>query len=102
MPVLDKINKAEAKSEELRQNAKAEVSKMLEENSIKNNQMVDQMINDAKAEIKKMNEETQNHLRTLEAQAEEDCRTQNNADAVLAKTHLDETVDFILRKVTDS
>lgn len=102
MPVLDKINKAETQADELRVKAKMEVAEMLEQNNQDNMIKVQQMMDDAKNEIKHLNEETQNHLKQLELEAKEDCDKQNQADSILAKTHLDETVEFILRKVTDS
>ena len=102
MPVLDKIKKAETQADELRVKAKMEVAEMLEQNNQDNMIKVQQMMDDAKNEIKHLNEETQNHLKQLELEAKEDCDKQNQADSILAKTHLDETVEFILRKVTDS
>ena len=102
MPVLDKINQAENQADELRAKAKLEVAEMLEQNNKDNIKKMQSMIDEAKNEIKNLNKQTQNHLRELEVNTKEDCEKQNQADSILAKTHLDETVDFILRKVTDS
>lgn len=102
MPVLDKIMKAEAQAESLREEAKNEVARMLDENNKDNTIKVQSMLEDAKNEIKRLNDETVNHLKQLEVEAKEECEKLNKEDSVLAKTHLDETVDFILRKVTDS
>lgn len=102
MPVLDKIMKAEAQAESIREEAKNEVARMLDENNKDNTIKVQSMLEEAKNEIKRLNDETTNHLKQLEADAKDECVRLNEADSVLAKTHLDETVDFILRKVTDS
>lgn len=102
MPILDKIKEAESIAEEIRAKAKQDVSIILEE-VVKNNTVTtEKMIEDAKNEIKKLNEENSKMLLEMEVNSKLNIEFNANISKQLANTHLDEIVDFILKKVIDS
>ena len=102
MPVLDKIKEAEISAENLRVEAKNKVQVLLDDTNRLNNETTQKMIEDAKVEISKMNVENEAYLAKLEQEKFNECEELIKASEELAKTHLNETVDFILRKVIAS
>ncbi len=102
MPVLDKIKEAEKLAEDLKEEARKQVSEKLVEVNNKNFETTKQMFDDARLEIKKLNEENNNYLIELTNKSIAECQEINLANENLAKVHLNETVEFILKKVIDS
>lgn len=102
MPILDKIKEAETLAEEIRVKAKKEVSLMLEEVERKNNETSSKMLSDAKDDVKHLNEENAKYLDELTEKSIAETKKVNEANEKLAQVHLNETVDFILKKVIDS
>ena len=102
MPILDKIKEAETLAEEIRVKAKKEVSLMLEEVERKNNETSSKMLSDAKDNVKHLNEENAKYLDELTEKSIAETKKVNEANEKLAQVHLNETVDFILKKVIDS
>lgn len=102
MPILDKIKEAETLAEETRVKAKKEVSLMLEEVERKNNETSSKMLSDAKDDVKHLNEENAKYLDELTEKSIAETKKVNEANEKLAQVHLNETVDFILKKVIDS
>lgn len=102
MPILDKIKEAEVLAEEIRVNAKKEVSLMLEEAVKENSEATKKMLEEAKDEVKKLNEENSSYLKELSNQSNAEIEATNAANQKLAQVHLNETVEFILKKVIDS
>jgi vacuolar-type H+-ATPase subunit H len=102
MPILDKIKEAEVLAEEIRVNAKKEVSLMLEEAAKENSEATKKMLEEAKDEVKKLNEVNSSYLKELSNQSNAEIEATNAANEKLAKVHLNETVEFILKKVIDS
>ena len=102
MPILDKIKEAEQIAEEIRVKAKKEVSLMLEEAAKSNSETSKNMLDAAKEKIKELNEANDKYLVELTNKSVADINAINDANEKLAQVHLNETVEFILKKVIDS
>lgn len=102
MPILDKIKEAERIAEESRVEARKEVSELISETNIKNAEISANMIDEAKIDIKKLNEENDKYISELTTNSIDECKKINDNNERLAKINLDETVEFILKKVIDS
>lgn len=102
MTIIEKINEAEQKADAIKQKAKQEVSDMLEELNHTNNQKVNAMMNDAKSQVQKMYDDNDRILQNLTDISNQECNQINTYNQQLATLHLNETIDFIMKKVIDS
>lgn len=102
MNIINKIKETEAKAERIKEAATLEVSKMIEETNSSNKQKVFEMLENAKLQIKEENNLTILKIEKIKQSKEDECQEINNINRKIANTHLDETVDFIIRKVIDS
>ena len=75
---------------------------MLEEAAKENSEATKKMLEEAKDEVKKLNEENSSYLKELSNQSNAEIEATNAANEKLAQVHLNETVEFILKKVIDS
>ena len=102
MTILEKINETEQKAETIKLEAKQEVSEMLEKVNKDNLLKTEEMMNDAKKQVQKMYEENDSIIKELVATSVKESDEINTNNQNLAKIHLNETVDFIMKKVIDS
>lgn len=102
MTILEKINETEQKAETIKLEAKQEVSEMLEKVNKDNLLKTEEMMNEAKRQVQKMYEENDNIIKELVAASVKESDEINTNNQNLAKIHLNETVDFIMKKVIDS
>ena len=102
MTILEKINETEQKAETIKLEAKQEVSEMLEKVNKDNLLKTEEMMNDAKKQVQKMYEENDIIIRELVDASVKESDKININNQNLAKIHLNETVDFIMKKVIDS
>lgn len=102
MTILEKINEAEQKAETIKLEAKQEVSEMLEKVNKENLLKTEEMMNEAKRQVQKMYEENDSIIKELVATSVKESDEINTNNQNLAKIHLNETVDFIMKKVIDS
>lgn len=102
MHVLEKIKEAEIVAENLRVEAKNKVQQLIDETNNTNSETTQKMIDEAKLEISKLNEQNEAYLAKLEKESLEECDHIIKASEELAKAHLNETVEFILKKVIAS
>lgn len=102
MPIIDKINEAEKQAQEIKENARNEVALMLDEVNKNNNNKVKEMTLKNNLEVEKLYNETKTKVLELTKEYEEQVKLVNNSTNKLAESHLDETVDFIIKKVIDS
>lgn len=102
MTILEKINETEQKAETIKLEAKQEVSEMLEKVNKDNLLKTEEMMNEAKRQVQKMYEENDNIIKELVAASVKESDEINTSNQNLAKIHLNETVDFIMKKVIDS
>ena len=102
MTILEKINETEQKAETIKLEAKQEVSEMLEKVNKDNLLKTEEMMNDAKKQVQKMYEENDIIIKELVDASVKESDEINTNNQNLAKIHLNETVDFIMKKVIDS
>ena len=102
MTILEKINEAETKAEAIKQKARQEVSEMLDELNHTNNQKVKQMMDDAKSQVARMYDDNEKIIKNLTEISNQECNQINTYNQQLAALHLNETIDFIMKKVIDS
>lgn len=102
MTILEKINETEQKAETIKLEAKQEVSEMLEKVNRDNLLKTEEMMNEAKRQVQKMYEENDSIIKELVATSVKESDEINTNNQNLAKIHLNETVDFIMKKVIDS
>lgn len=102
MTILEKINETEQKAETIKLEAKQEVSEMLEKVNKENLLKTEEMMNEAKRQVQKMYEENDSIIKELVATSVKESDEINTNNQNLAKIHLNETVDFIMKKVIDS
>ncbi len=102
MTILEKINETEQKAETIKLEAKQEVSEMLEKVNKDNLLKTEEMMNEAKRQVQKMYEENDSIIKELVATSVKESDEINTNNQNLAKIHLNETVDFIMKKVIDS
>ncbi len=102
MPIIDKINEAEKQAQEIKENARNEVALMLDEVNKNNNNKVKEMTLNNNLEVEKLYNETKTKVLELTKEYEEQVKLVNNSTNKLAESHLDETIDFIIKKVIDS
>lgn len=102
MTILEKINETEQKAETIKLEAKQEVSEMLEKVNKDNLLKTEEMMNDAKKQVQKMYEENDIIIKELVDASVKESDKININNQNLAKIHLNETVDFIMKKVIDS
>ncbi len=102
MTILEKINETEQKAETIKLEAKQEVSEMLEKVNKDNLLKTEEMMNDAKKQVQKMYEENDIIIKELVDASVKESDKININNQSLAKIHLNETVDFIMKKVIDS
>ena len=102
MTILEKINETEQKAETIKLEAKQEVSEMLEKVNKDNLLKTEEMMNEAKRQVQKMYEENDSIIKELVATSVKESDEINTNNQKLAKIHLNETVDFIMKKVIDS
>ena len=102
MTILEKINETEQKAETIKLEAKQEVSEMLEKVNKDNLLKTEEMMNDEKKQVQKMYEENDIIIKELVDASVKESDKININNQNLAKIHLNETVDFIMKKVIDS
>ena len=102
MTILEKINETEQKAETIKLEAKQEVSEMLEKVNKDNLLKTEEMMNEAKRQVQKMYEENDIIIKELVDASVKESDKININNQNLAKIHLNETVDFIMKKVIDS
>lgn len=102
MTILEKINETEQKAETIKLEAKQEVSEMLEKVNKDNLLKTEEMMNEAKRQVQKMYEENDSIIKELVATSVKESDEINTNNQNLAKIHLNETIDFIMKKVIDS
>lgn len=102
MTILEKINETEQKAETIKLEAKQEVSEMLEKVNKENLLKTEEMMNEAKRQVQKMYEENDSIIEELVATSVKESDEINTNNQNLAKIHLNETIDFIMKKVIDS
>lgn len=102
MTILEKINETEQKAETIKLEAKQEVSEMLEKVNKDNLLKTEEMMNEAKRQVQKMYEENDIIIKELVDASVKESDKININNQNLAKIHLNETIDFIMKKVIDS
>lgn len=102
MPVLDKVKEAENQAETCKVKAKEEVDQMLEAVAKENSEIVQSKMEQAKKQIENLNQDAKMQMLALEKKNADECQSINQQDEKIAQSHLDETIDFILKKVIDS
>lgn len=102
MTILDKINEAETKAESLKNDARNKVIVLLDENQVKNNELVEQKLKDAKNICITNNQKTKNQLEQLEKTLNKEAESICISDEKKANTHQKDVVLFIMNKVIES
>lgn len=102
MSIIEKIKMTEEKSDKIKEDASLEVSKMLDEVNLKNKELVKNMYEDAKKNIELEYNKTLSQIEKIKESKLDECQRINDSNRKIAKAHLNETVDFILKKVIDS
>lgn len=102
MSIIEKIKVTEEKADKIKEEASLEVSKMLDEVNLKNKELVKNMYDAAKKSIELEYKNTLSQIEKIKELKLDECQKINDSNRKIAKAHLNETVDFILKKVIDS
>lgn len=99
MSIIERINEAELEVQNIKNKANDEVTRILEESSIKNKELESMIINDGKDQIKALSIETSSKIKDMEEENKKRIEIKCMENAKKAEVNEKETIDFILRKV---
>lgn len=101
MSIIEKIKEAEDKADKIREDAALEVSKMLEETEKENKEKILQLYENAKQKIKDEKNECYKKIDKLKEEKDTKLKEIENNLTNIYKQHLDETIDYIMKKVME-
>lgn len=101
MSIIEKIKETEDKADKIREDATLEVSKMLEKTEIENKEKILQLYENAKQKIKDEKNECLKRIDKLKEEKDTKLKEIENNLTNIYKQHLDETIDYIMKKVME-
>lgn len=102
MSLVERIKETEQKAEEIKICAEKEVEEMIAKANQENEELVNQMLAQTNDQIRKQNQETLEIIKNLEKKSQIRCEEICNQSVTSANNHLEETVEFIIKKVIAS
>ncbi len=102
MSLIERIKETESQAETIKADAQKEVEAMLIKVKQENERTIQEMYNELDIEIQTLKQETLEKIAMLESNRQEECQLLCSKYETLSKNHLDETVDFIIKKVITS
>lgn len=102
MTMLERIRQTEAEADKIRENAKAEVSKMLVEAKKQNDDFRKTSYSQTLEEVTKKHNETEVLLQEMLKEANLKVQQVKEADALNFDSHIEEAVMFVRKLVIDS
>lgn len=102
MSIVEKIKETELEAEQIKTKATEEVKAMLDETVSMCILKSSKSLEEAKEKIALLNKETLEKINQIEKKKLEDAEKFNQEEAKLAKTHEEEAIDFIYKKVIES
>lgn len=101
MPILDSIQAAEKKAEQMKSEATEKVRVLLENTKLQTEVKVKRMFEEAHKEEVRNEEETQNQIKSLEKKINSLYEKQDQDTVLLAESRMNMAIDFIIKKVLE-